>query len=188
MENKKGVTTVTLIAFVFISLLLVIALGVFSFVIGAVDDSFSSIDLNIGNQSFNDTYQELMHGGMETLEITVPRNVATGTLIGMVLIMILIGVKAPKKSNVWLILDVGIIIVAEIFAVVISSSFENSILHLTPEFFNIFSTTLAESSKWILNLPVIVPTVGALIMAATYILKKGLREDVGDFSQQEGEI
>lgn len=188
MENKKGFTTLMLIFVVFFAIALLIFLAVLSLLFSTMDIQISQLDFMIGNQSFNETYQSLVHPGMVSLSVTVPRNISIGTLIGMVLVMLLVGMKSPRRSKLWIILDIFIIIVAEIVAVAIKITFENEILNLTPELFIIFSNTLAESSKWILNLPTIIPTLGALIILATYVLRREDREDeTGGFSQIENE-
>jgi hypothetical protein len=172
MENKKGVTTLALIAIIFFALFLVILLAIISFSVGIFDSQISKLDITLGNFSFNETYQETMHPSMNVLEVTGPKMISIGTLLGMVLIMLLIGAKTEKKHNIWIILDIIIIIVAEIIAVYIKGIFQDTIMNLSPELYQIFITTLSESSKWILNMPTIIPTVGVLIILATYVLKR----------------
>ena len=181
MENKKGQlsppTTPMLIVIIFFSAILLTVLAITSWGFQMVDNQISQLDFQIGNQSFNETYQTLVHPGMETLSISGPRAISIGTLIGMVLVILFIGMKSGKRSNLWIILDVCIIIIAEIIAVTIKFYFQNYIMTLTPELFNIFITTFSDSSKWILNLPTIIPTVGALLILATYILRRENKEE-----------
>ncbi len=181
MENKKAITTFGLIIIIFFTLFLLIILALFSFGLGLVDSSLSKIDFIIGdNQSFNVTYQELMHPGMVNLSVTSPKMISMATLIGMVLMLLFVGMKSDKKSNLWILLDIAIIIVAEIVGVAIKEFFEESILNLSPELFLIFTTTLAEGSKWILNLPIIIPSIGAILMIGTYVLRKEDKEEEPD--------
>ncbi len=188
MENKKAYTTMMLIFLIFFALILLTSLAVFSYSLGLVDTQFSQLDFKIGNISFNESYQKLMHPGMVALSVTSPKMVSIGTILGLVLVLLIVGIKSKRKSNLWIILDIFIIIVAEIVAVAVKITFENYIINLTPELYVIFTTTLAASSKWILNLPTLIPTIGVLIMIATYILR---REDKGDetggFAQIENE-
>ena len=189
MENKKGVTTIALIVVIFIAISLLVVLAIFSYALGLVDHTFLQIDLNVGNTSFNETYQELMQPGLQTLEITVPQNISIGVLLGLVFVLLIVGAKSPKKSNIWIILDIVVIIIAEVVAVAIKISFRDQILNLTPELYNVFTTTLQSGSKWILNLPTLIPTIGVLIIIATYILKKEVNEneDEGGFYQVDDE-
>jgi hypothetical protein len=187
MENKKGVTTLALIAIIFIAFFLIILLAIVSYSVGIFDRQISKLDINLGNFSLNETYQEAMHPSMNVLEVTAPKMISIGVLIGMVLLMLIIGVKVESKSNLWILLDIIILIIAEILAVYIKGLFQNTIMNLSPELYQIFITTLSESSKWILNMPTIIPTVGVLIIIATYALKKEEDEDSGqgDFYQIE---
>lgn len=189
MENKKGITTFALIIVIFICLAILVILAIFSYAVGLADDQISTLDVMIGNDSLNDTYQELMHPGVETLRTTVPKTMSISVFLGMVLVLLIIGVKSERKSNIWIILDIIVIIVAEIVAVAIKNSFEDYILNLTPELYAIFTTTLSEGSKWILNLPTIIPTIGVMIIIATYVLKRENPEESenGGFYQIEDE-
>ena len=125
---------------------------------------------------------------MEVLSVNSPRIISISTILGMILILLIIGMKTERKNNLWIILDLFIIIVAEIVAVAIKVNFEENILNLTPELYTIFTTTLAEGSKWILNMPTTIPIIGALIMLATYLLRKEEKGDeTGGFRQIENE-
>ena len=78
-------------------------------------------------------------------------------------------------------LDVGVMIIVEIFAGIIASSF-TSLMNITPELLDVYSTTLSAGSKFVLNLPVIVPIVGVIIMIVTHIVSRiKRREDVAKF-------
>ncbi len=188
MLNKKGLTTLGLIVIIFISFILLVSLGVVSWAISLADDQISSLDFLIGNQSFNDTYQQIMKPSMDVLSVNGPKIISIATMIGMVLVLIFVAMKSPKKSRLWILVDIFIIIISVMIAVAIKTSFEDSILNLTPELFEIFTTTLAEGSKWILNLPTIVGTLGALIIIATYVLKREDEEEqTGGFIQIENQ-
>jgi hypothetical protein len=187
MENKKGVTTLALIVIIFFSLFLVIGLAIISYSAGLIDSQISKLDITLGNFSFNDTYQESMHPSMEVIETTGPQIVSIGVLLGMVIVMLFVGVKTEKKHNLWIILDIAIIIVAEIVAVYVKITFEDSIMNLSPEFYQIFITTLSAASKWILYMPTIIPTIGALIILATYAFKREEEPSEEGFYQIEDE-
>ncbi len=191
MENKKAIAKITtpmLFLVVIFSIIVLVSLGIFSYGFRIADDSISSIDFMIGNQSFNDTYQQIVHPGLEALSITGPRIMSMGILIGMVLVILFIGMKSDIKSKLWIIIDIFIIIFAEMLAVAVKTTFENDLLNLTPELFEVFTTTLSAGSKWILNMPTIIPTVGVLLLIATYVLKKQDQEEESDgFIEIEGE-
>lgn len=177
MESKRGMTTFMLIFMIILCISMLVILSIIAYALGLVDDQFSGIDFPIGNQSFNDTYQDLMHPGVEAMSTTAPQIISIGTFLGMILVIMIVGVKTEKKSNIWILLDICIIIVAEIFAVAVKGAFQNQILNLTPEFYQIFTTTLSQGSKFVLNLPTIIPTAGIVAILATYVLKREAKEE-----------
>jgi glucan phosphoethanolaminetransferase (alkaline phosphatase superfamily) len=172
MENKRGITTLGLVFIIFLAFFMLIILAVLSYSVGIADNRLSSLNLTIGNTTWNNTYQEVMHPGMETLRTTTPQIISIGTFFGMILCLLFVGISVRPKSNLWIILDIGILIVCEIVAVVISQTFRDSILHLNPELLTVFSGTLSTGSKFILNLPTIIPTAGVLVILATYLFNK----------------
>lgn len=172
MENKKGITNIGLILIIFLAFFMLIILAILSYSAGIVDTSLSSLNLTVGNTTWNQTYQEVMHPGMETLRTTTPQIMSIGTFLGMILCLLFVGIKVRPKSNIWIILDIGILIGCEIVAVVISQTFRDNILNISPELLTVFSGVLSTGSKFILNLPTIIPTVGVLVILVTYLFNK----------------
>lgn len=180
MENKRGFETSGLIVIIFASLFILLILAIISFSAGKTDTILSQLTGTIGNMSLNDTYQQMVHPTIVTIQTTIPKTASILLILGMFICLFLVGTKVPSKSNLWIILDIVILIVVEVFAVMISLSFKNSLLNLSPEFFTIFSTTLSEASKFVLNLPTIIPIMGVLVMVATYILRRENVEEQQD--------
>jgi len=174
--NKKGVTTVMLIVFVFVGLILLVVLGIGVYGFNLVDDTFSQIDFNISNTSFQETYNQTLQPGIEAMTTTVPVLISTGVLLGFILVMMIAGYSVKRINKLWILLDVFIIIVAEVIAVIISSSFR-TFMNSSPELLSIFSNTLSAGSRYVLNLPIIVPILGGLVMLMTYLTVKE-KEDV----------
>jgi len=177
MVNKKGVETLGVIFVIFAALFILIILAICSYSFGLLDNTLSGLDLTVGNTTWNETYTAQLQPAIQTIETTIPQNVSIGVILGMVLCLLLVGSKVPAKSNLWIILDIFILIIAEIVAVAVSSTFRESLLHITPEFFTIFSTTLSATSKFILNLPTLTATIGVLVILATYIMRKEQKEE-----------
>ena len=178
MENKRGFTTLTLIGVIFISLVMMIILGVVIQGFSVADSVFSQIDFNITeNISFNETYQETLGPGLTAVTTTVPQLISTGILLGMILCMMIVAYSTERKNSLWLMLDIAIIIVAEMGAVLVKDSF-TSFINSSPEMLEIFSTTLSVGSKYILNLPIIVPVLGVLVMIVTQIIGKKKEEAI----------
>ncbi len=170
-HNKKGYITLGMIMIVIFSLVLMMVIGVSVLVFDIVDEGFSDINFELGNVSFNETYDSSLGIGLNAMKTTFPKIVSLGTLLGMIIVLILIGYFSPKIGKLWIVLDFFVIIVVEMIAVVVSSSFENFI-NSSPELLAIFSTRLSAGSTFILTLPITVPMIGGLIMLATYILNK----------------
>jgi len=177
MVNKKGMEVLGLIFIVFAALFILLILGIISLGAGKVDSVLSSLDLTVGNTTWNETYQSMVAPTMEAIETTIPTNMGIALLFGMIICLVFVASKSAPRSKLWIIIDIFILIVAEVIAVIISRSFKESILNISPEFFTIFTTTLSGSSKFILNLPTIIPTAGILVMLAIYVLRQEQKEE-----------
>lgn len=173
--NKKGMTTLGLLLIIFVALAIIIIMVVLSYAMGIVDNVFSQIDFTIGNNSFNETYQETLQPGLLIMETTFPAIISTGVLLGMVIGLVIVGYSVKKMNRLWILVDIFIIIVAEILAVIIRDSFV-SFISSNPAFLSIAQTTLSGGAKYIVNLPIIIPTIGVLVMLATYFLTKEKEE------------
>lgn len=180
MENKKGITSFALIGFIFMCLMVLIGIASLSFGMGELDTAMSSIGGKVGVMDFNETYNEFMKPGVIAAKTTVPRNIGIGTLLGMVIMLMIFGWAAPAISQIWILLDILVIIVSEILAVYIKDSFV-LFMNSTPQITSILQNELASSSAFVLSLPLIVPTVGVLLMVITHMrVKKISRLDGGE--------
>lgn len=186
MENKRGMESLGLIFIIFAALFVLIILGIMSYGMGVVDKSFSSLNLTIGKTTWNQTYQQQMHPGIESLRTTGPQIMSVGLFFGMIFCLILVGIKVPSRKNIWIMVDIAVLIVVEIVAVIISQTFRNNILSVSPELLTVFSTTLSAGSKFILNLPTIIPTAGIIVIIATYLFKKEDVEEEVDQNLEQG--
>lgn len=181
MSNKRGFTTLMLLGFLGVSLLLMVILGVFVLFAGEMDAGFQALNgTTLGNQNWGDAYAQNLQPAMTTLQTTVPRNISLGILIGMIIMMTMAGFVFQNKSTGWILADFVIIILSVAGAVMVSESF-TTFINIDPTLLSIFSNELGAASRFILNLPVIVPIVGVLIMIATYALSK--RRDPLDRAQ-----
>ncbi|KKM22017.1 hypothetical protein LCGC14_1629610 [marine sediment metagenome] len=181
MQNKKGQITLLLFFFVAAALTIMLILGITAWTAKIVDDELRSFDFEIGNISWNETYNQSTGRVLKAASTTSPQMISVGLLIGMILIMMFIGYHSDIKNKLWIMLDVGVMIIVEIFAGIIASSF-TSLMNITPELLDVYSTTLSAGSKFVLNLPVIVPIVGVIIMIVTHIVSRiKRREDVAKF-------
>lgn len=171
LQNKKGVTTLSLIFLVVFSMVLMIILVVMSWGFGLVDDSLSELDFQVGNTSFNQTYQDTLQLGINAMETKVPVIISTGVLLGMIICLMLVSYQKKRIGRLWVLFDIGVIIVAEAIAASVSSGY-SSFINSDPAILLVASTTLAAGSRFILNLPIIIPFIGMLIMLATHLVVK----------------
>lgn len=173
IRNKRGQGVVLgLIGIIIFSLILMIILGIGSFSMGLVDDQFSQLNFTIGNISFAEEYQNTLQPAIISLETTVPQIISVSVLFGMVILLLIVGYNAKKIDQLWILLDIFIIISAEVIAVAVRSSFVSFMNNTIPGLLTIYSTTLSGGARFILNLPTIVPTLGVLVMIATYFINE----------------
>jgi hypothetical protein len=175
-KNKRGQITFMLIFFVIASLITMIVLGLSSWTFGIVDEQLRSMDFELGNISWNETYNETLGLGLGAASTTSPQLISIGLLFGMILTMMFVGYYAGAKDKMWILLDIGILIVVEILAGISVSSFY-SIMNMTPELLDVYSNTLSAGSKFVINLPIIAPIVGVIIMIMTNIVNKIRRKE-----------
>lgn len=176
MENKRGFTTLTLLGVIFISFVVMVILGVMIYGASIVDNSFSLIEIDFGNNiTFSEVYAETLQPGLTAAKTTMPTTMSTGILLGMILCMMIVAYNTKRIGRLWLVLDIAIIIIAEMAAVLVISSF-TTFINSSPELLQIFSTTLSTGSKYILNLHIIVPTIGVIVMIVTHIIGKTKEE------------
>lgn len=178
IKNKKGVTTLALIGILILAFFIMVFLGGLSFGMGLVDDSMSGLEGDIGNTSLEETYAEILQPGVLAMKTTFPQIISTGVLLGMIIAMLIVGYKRKKQSQIWIMLDVLILIVAEVLAVLIKTLFTD-FMNITPEFLAVYRDILPGGAKFILNLPAITPIIGIVIIIATYIITKDKEEDEG---------
>ncbi len=180
VANKRGVTTITLVVLIFTCLALMGILGTGIWMATLVDESISSLDIQVGNQSFQGIYNETLKLGIDPLITTMPQIISMGVMLGLVILMMLIGYFSKGIGRMWILLDIVFLIVAEAIAASVSSGFV-SFMNSDPALLTIYSTTLSTPATFLINLPTIIPIIGILIMLATYIKVKKEKGDVTSF-------
>lgn len=166
LNNKKGMTTMMLIAYIFIGFFVIIFLAVMIYLASNVDNAFRSLTISVGNVSFNNTYNQTMAPALNKL-INQSDNLGISLLLGMIIVMLICGYKFRNKRRLFIILDILIIIVCFIISVFIQNSY-NTIIRANDDLYSIFTNELANSSTFLLRLPLIISIVGVLIMVVTY--------------------
>lgn len=164
-----------LVVMVFVALMVLVMTFIMSYSFSLVDDSFNQIDFTIANKSFNETYHQTLGKGVNSMKSTVPQSMSIGIILGMIIVMLLIGYFFAEIDALWIILDIGIIIIAEIAGFIVSTSFLDFI-NSNPSFLAVYEGTLNAGSQFVLLLPMEIPIIGVLIMITTYIFNKNRNE------------
>ena len=81
MKNRRGQLTLMLIFFVIAGLAVMIVLGLSSWTFGMVDDQLRSIDFELGDVSWNETYNQSLGLGLEAASTTAPQMASIGLLL-----------------------------------------------------------------------------------------------------------
>lgn len=180
LNDKKGMTAVMLIAYIFIGFFCIIFLGVMIYLGSSVDSTFRSLTVSVGNVSFNNTYNQTMAPALNQL-INQSDNFGIALLFGMIIVMLICGFKFRTKKRLFIIVDIFIIIGSFIISVFIQNSY-NTVIEANDALYSIFTNELSTSSTFILRLPLIISIVGVLIMIVTYatINKKKSQVIYGD--------
>ena len=170
--NKKAVqgpVTVQLMLFVIVAFLAIIFLGIYLFTFNLVNDNLGQ-NITVGAVNLQNATAQTF-GQMNTAFINTVDIFGVGILLMMVIVMLLNGfLLGQDNSKLWIIGDIFIIVFAFIMAVYVSQIYEVFItgISIFPAFESIYIDDLAKSSKFILNLPIYIATIGALIMIISY--------------------
>lgn len=172
MQNKKGSAVIWGFVIIFAALLVAIFLGVIVYVFSQINSVLSE-DVDIGQVNLKNvtatTFGQISSGMVANAD-----TIGVILLFGMCLLMILNGFFFGSKSiKLFFIVDIFLLALFFIPAVYVSQVYEtfiNSATVLQSTFIN----TIPKTSKFMLNLPVIVGTVGVLAMILSYI---GIKKD-----------
>ncbi len=176
-KGKSGkINTVMLFVLIFLGFMGVVMLGVAVFGASIVDQTFSSIDVQIGEANFTETYDDTLGIGINVF-LNSADNYGLFLLLGMVLLMVGSSFVFREKQKVWIVLEFFILIGAFVLAVTIQRSYD-LIINSSTELLNIYSIELINSSKFILNLPVIITVTWFLMIVMAY----GMRRKTEGFS------
>lgn len=172
MKNKKGSSVFWGLIIIFVALLFAIFLGVTVYSFNLVNSVLSQ-DVDIGQVNLKNV-SDTTFGQINTGMINNADTIGIVFLLGMLLLMILngyyVGSKNPKLFFVVDIFILALFFIPSIYVSQIYETFINSSTVFSDTFINIIPKT----SKFILNLPVIMGTVGVITMIISYA---GIRKD-----------
>ena len=180
VKGKSGkFNAFMLLVLIFLGFMGVVIMGIFVYGANLVDQTFSSIDVDIGGTNFTETYDDTLGLGVNAF-LNSADNYGLGLLLGMVLLMAISSFIFQEKRKVWIVAEFGILLIAFIFAVTIQGAYD-SVINSSTTLLDIYSVDLVNSSKFILNLPIIIPVVWSFIVILSYGLFRKERQDFGDF-------
>ncbi len=178
MDKSGRLITFILFVFVFLGVMGGFMIGIMVFGANLVDQSFSSIDVMIGEVNFTEAYDDTLGIGINAF-LNSADNYGLGLLLGMVLLMAISGFMFREKQKVWIVAEFVILIISFIFAVTLTGAY-NTVINSSTELLNIYSIDLINTSRFILNLPIIVPIVWAFIVILSYGLFRKEESQFGD--------
>lgn len=171
VRNKAGkLNAFMLLVLVFLGFMGIIIMGIFIYGANLIDQSFSSVDLEIGDVNFTEAYDDTLGIGVNVF-LNSADNYGLALLLGMIVLMIVSSFVFREKQKVWIVAEFVILIIAFIFAVTIQRAYD-TVINSSTTLLDIYSIDLINSSKFILNLHIIVPIVWAFIIIISYGLFK----------------
>jgi len=179
VKGKAGkLSALMLIVLVFLGFIAVLIMGIFVYGANVIDQTFSSIDITIGDQNFTEAYDDTLGRGINAF-LNSADNYGLGLLLGMIVLMAITSFAFSEKQKAWIVAEFVILIIAFIFAVMIQGAYD-TVINSSTTLLDIYSVDLVNSSTFILSLPVIVPIVWAFIVILSYGLFRKKESPFGD--------
>ena len=181
VKGKAGkLSALMLIVLVFLGFIAVLIMGIFVYGANVIDQTFSSIDITIGDQNFTEAYDDTLGRGINAF-LNSADNYGLGLLLGMIVLMAITSFAFSEKQKAWIVAEFVILIIAFIFAVMIQGAYD-TVINSSTTLLDIYSVDLINSSKFILNLNIIIPVVWSFMILLTYGISRKDRttfEDIG---------
>lgn len=171
--NKKGLSTLQLFAFIFISFFIVMFLGLGVWGFNLVYDNLA-LDVDVGQTNLKNI-TDATFGKVNSAFTQTADTIAVVLLLGMAIVMILSGyVLGEKYPKIMIGIDIIILVFCFIVSIYISQTFDTYIN--SNEYFTLYADNLPKSSAMILNLPYYIGVIGVLIMIFSYAITKPREE------------
>lgn len=170
----KGYQMFFLIVGVFVAFFAVLFLGLAALSYSYVNDALDQ-NITIGDRSLaqynNDTFGAVVNAFIASVDV-----LALSVLLGMCVVLVAGGFFLGDNNKYWIPFDVFMICMAFLISIYISQTYD--IIISTDLLGDFFVDNLPKSSTFVLNLPTIVATLGALIMIATYATTRRKQPEV----------
>lgn len=178
--NKQATAMVGIMMYIFLTFFAILFLGLYVFGFSLISDQLNT-DVDVGQVNLRDANQQTF-GALSDALVLNADILGIVILLGMTLVMILNGYFTAGRHNIlWLVIDFFVLIFAFILSVYIAQVYD--LVINSTALLDVYINSMPKSSKFILNLPIIVSTVGALTMVATYApIRKSRATNVLGFS------
>lgn len=172
MKHKKGSAIIWGFVIIFVALLFSIFLGLTVYVFNLLTETLGQ-DVEVGQVNLKDitdaTFGQINAGIIQNADL-----IGILFLLGMCILMIFngyfIGSKNPK---LFFVIDIFVLALFFIPSIYVSQVYE-TFINSTTLFENVYINIIPKVSKFMLNLPTIIGTVGVLTMILSYA---GIRRD-----------
>lgn len=165
IRNNKGQGTIQLFVYLFFFLFIAIFLGVIVFFVSQMDNALDQ-NITVGNVNLQDinnkTFGQISDGLSSSAD-----NLGVILLLGMSFLLVLNAYFFSSNNKLFIIADFFIIFFAFILSVYISQSYQT--IATASSTLSVYTDTIPNTSKFILNLPYITSILGGLIMLVSYI-------------------
>ena len=172
MKNKKGSAIIWGFVVIFAALFMSIFLGLAVFGFNLLTETFGQ-DVDIGQVNLKDVTDATL-GKLNTGFIQNADTIGILLLLGMCLLMIFNGYYVGSKNpKLFFVIDIFLLALFFIPSIYIAQVYE-TFIHSTDLFSNTYINVIPKTSKFMLNLPTIIGTVGVITMILSYA---GIRKD-----------
>ncbi len=172
MKNKKGSSVFWAYIIIVIALLGSIFLGITVYAFNTVNDVLRQ-DVDIGQVNLRNV-SDTTFGQINTGMINNADTIGIIMLLGMSLLMIMNGYyMGSKNPKIFFVIDIFLLALFFIPAIYISQIYE-IFINSSTVFSSTFTDVIPKTSKFMLNLPTIIGTVGVITMILSYA---GIRRD-----------
>ena len=179
VKGKSGkLLAFMLFVLIFLGFIAIFMMGIFVYGATLIDQTMRSLDVQIGNVSFQDAYNDTLAIGINAV-LDGADNYGLGLLLGMIAVIAISSFMFKEKQKVWIVAEFAILIIAFILAVTIQRAYD-TVINSSTVLLDIYSIDLVNSSKFILNLPIIIPIVWAFIVILAYGIFKKRELEFGD--------
>ncbi len=170
MGKAGKLNALMLLVLIFLGFMGIIIMGIFVYGANIIDTTFSSFDVMLGNVNSTEAYDDTLGIGINVF-LDSADNYGLGLLLGMIVLIVIASFMFKEKQKAWIVAEFVILIIAFIFAVTVQGAY-NTIINSSTTLLDIYSVDLIKSSKFILNLHIIIPIVWAFIVILSYGLFK----------------